>query len=339
VRELKKGFPVATSSDAAARFKVSDSVNERRIVLSSGGKETAKLLIGTSPSFRLANVRAGSGSEIYSVAVSSYEAPIRGEDWMDREVLAIPADQVASVKFSDAVTLERKDGKFALAGAQHGEKVLDAKVQTAGGAILRPAFDVVQGKGAEEVAKLGTPDFQVEVKKTDGSARTYKYKKEAAGGAYLFTASDRDYVFRVAEPSVTAFVEATLREKLIEQPKPVEQPKPAEQTPAEQMPAPQSPPAEPMSAPPTPSAPAPQASPAPETVPQPNQGAAEAPAAPAPNQGAAEAPAAPATTQGAAEAPAAPPAANPGAADATTPPANQGAQVETPPQSPPAGGG
>src|SRR5687767_13959483 len=96
LRELKKGFPVATSSDAANRFKVSDSTAERRLVLSSGGKEAARLLMGTSPSFRQANVRAD-GSSIYSVAFSAYEAGLRGDDWMDRGALAIPADQVSSV--------------------------------------------------------------------------------------------------------------------------------------------------------------------------------------------------------------------------------------------------
>jgi Domain of unknown function (DUF4340) len=215
LRELKKGVPVATSSDAANRFKVSDAINERRIVLSSGGKETAKLLVGTSPSFRLANVRAGD-STIYSVPFSAFEAGQRGEDWVDHAALAMPADKVASVTFP-GVTLERKDGKFALAGAAEGEKVLDGKVQQAASAALRPAFDAIQGKGAEEVAKLEPADFQVEVKQADGTTRTLKYKKEAAGGAYLFAVSDQDYVFRVAEASIAALTDAK-REKLIEQP-------------------------------------------------------------------------------------------------------------------------
>ena len=241
LRELKKGFPVATTSDAANRFKVSDAVHERRIVLSGGGKEVGKLLVGTSPSFKLANVRAG-GNDIYSVTLSAHEAGLRGEDWMDREALAIPADQVASIAFPDAV-LERKDGKFALTGLKDGEKALDGKVQDAARAILRPSFDLITGKGADELAKLASPDMQIEVKKADGTSRTYKYKKEAAGGAYLFAASDRDYVFRVMEASVSAIADAK-REKLID--KPAEMPaaaesakKPAE-TPAEKTAAPES---------------------------------------------------------------------------------------------------
>jgi hypothetical protein len=216
LRDLKKGFPVATTSDAANRFKVSDAINERRIVLSSGGKETAKLLVGTSPSYRLANVRAGD-SNIYSVTFSAYEAGSRGDDWMDRGALTIPADQVASIAFPD-VTLERgKDSKFAVTGVKDGEKPVDGKAQQAASAVLHPAFDAIQGKGAEEVARLGTPDIQIEVKKTDGGTRTYKYKKEATGGAYLFTVSDQDYVFRVTEGSISAITDAK-REKLIEQP-------------------------------------------------------------------------------------------------------------------------
>jgi hypothetical protein len=215
LRDLKKGFPVATSSEAAPRFKVSDSVHERQIVLSSGGKQAAKLLIGTSPSYRLTNVRT-SGNEIYSAAISTYEIGARGEDWTDKEALTIPADKVASIAFPD-VTLERKDGKFVLAGAKEGEKVLDDKVQDAARAALRPSFDAIQGKGADEIAKLDPPDVKVEIKTTDNTTHTYKYKKEAAGGAYLFAASDRDYVFRVGEANASALVDAR-REKLIEAP-------------------------------------------------------------------------------------------------------------------------
>jgi hypothetical protein len=216
LHELKKGFPVATTGDAAARFKVADNMNERRIVLSSGGKETGKLLVGTSPSFRLANVRAD-GSNIYSVTLSSYEIGNRPEDWVDHDALTIPADKVASITFPDATLEKGKDGKFALAGLKEGEKAQDGKVQDAARAILRPSFDAIQGKGADEVAKLDPADLTVEVKQADGTARSYKYKKEAAGGAYLFAASDRDYVFRVSEASISPLVDAK-REKLIEGP-------------------------------------------------------------------------------------------------------------------------
>ena len=213
LHDLKKGFPVATSTDAAPRFKVADSVHERRVVLSSGGKEAGKLLVGTSPSYRLSNVRTN-GNDIYSAAVSTYEIGARGEDWTDKEALSIPADKVASITFPDA-TIERKDGKWVLDGLKEGEKAQESKVAAAAGAALRPSFDAIQGKGKDEIAKLDPPDFKFDVKQTDGTTRTYTYKKEAAGGAYLFAASDRDYIFRVSEANASALVDAK-HEKLVE---------------------------------------------------------------------------------------------------------------------------
>jgi len=88
---LKKGWPVASSAEAAKRFKVTDAAHERLITLKSGGKESGKLFIGTSPAFKQAHARAGTGKNIYSVAFATYDAGVRGEDWMDRQA---PTDVV-----------------------------------------------------------------------------------------------------------------------------------------------------------------------------------------------------------------------------------------------------
>ena len=56
---LKKGWPVASSADAAKRFKVATDAYERQIVLKSGGATVGELLLGTSPNFKAVNARAG----------------------------------------------------------------------------------------------------------------------------------------------------------------------------------------------------------------------------------------------------------------------------------------
>src|SRR5579871_4536914 len=76
---LKKGWPVATTADAARRFKVTDDFHERRIVLKSNGKEVAQLLVGTSPSFRQTYARTASDSKVYSIAFATYDAGDRPE--------------------------------------------------------------------------------------------------------------------------------------------------------------------------------------------------------------------------------------------------------------------
>lgn len=225
---LKKGWPVATTSDAAQRFKVTADNHERRVVLKSGDKALATLLIGTSPTYREAHARSAEGDEIYSVGMAAYEAGARGEEWMDKDYLDIPQDKISSISFGDIV-LEKKDGKFTLAGLTPDQKVKPAEIPPIVSSVTDPSFDAVQGKGKDALAKLDPPDFEVTVKRSEGEPVILKYKKEADGGAYLFARSTHPYVFRVAASTIKPLTEAK-REKLIEAPaKPVEA-KPEENT-------------------------------------------------------------------------------------------------------------
>ncbi len=224
---LKKGWPVATTSVAAERFKLTGKDHERRIVLKSGGKPVGTVLIGTSPAFRQVHARVDGSDEVYNVAFASYDAGTRGEDWIDNGVLAIPEDKIASITAGD-VTLERKDGKFTIAGLADNEEPVASAIGSLVGAVTRPVFDAVHAKGKDEVAKLTAPDIRVTIKRTDGPDVTYKYRREAAGGAYLFTSSAQDYVFRVAEAKISGITGAQ-RAKLVAEKK--EKKKPEAKTP------------------------------------------------------------------------------------------------------------
>ena len=138
---------------------------------------------------------------------------------MDRSLLTIPQDQIASISIGDAV-LERKDGKYVLAGLAKGQKQDETATYRLAGA-LTPVFDAVAGKGAEAHAKANAPDIEVTVKRSSGEPIVLKYKKEAAGGAYLFTSSANGFLFRASEAAIEPIVKAK-RETLIEAPKKTE---------------------------------------------------------------------------------------------------------------------
>jgi len=212
--DLKKGWAAATSTEAARRFKVADEAHERRIVLRKGEKTIAELVLGTSPSFRQVHARAGADPNIYNVAFATYDVGTRGEDWMNRDAFGVPDDKIASISIGD-LRLDRKDGKYVIAGLAAGETQKDSEVWRLAGASAHPVFDAVQGKGADALAKVGDPDIQVSIKTTDGSTVILKYKKEAAGGAYLFTSSMSDYLFRVGETAIQPLVKAK-QETLVE---------------------------------------------------------------------------------------------------------------------------
>ena len=217
---LKKGWPVATSAEAAKRFKVSDDAFERRVVLKSGGGTLGELLLGTSPNFKSVSVRAGGDGNVYSVAFAAYEAGARGDEWLDRSLLNIQQDQIASIAIGD-VLLERKDGRYVLPGLAAGQKQDETATYRLAGVLSYPVFEAVVGKGAEAQAKVSAPDIEITVKRTSGEPIVLKYKKEAAGGAYLFTSSANGFLFRASEAAMEPIAKAK-RETLIEAPKKAE---------------------------------------------------------------------------------------------------------------------
>jgi len=214
---LKKGWPSGTTSEAEKRFKVTEDVHERRIILKSGDKTAAELLLGTSPTFRQTNARNANESKVYSVAFATYDAGTRGEDWMDRSSVDTQQDQIASISVG-GVTIDRKDANFDIPGLAEGEKPNETAIWRLVGAVTRPAFDAVQGKGEEALAKVKNPDIEVTVKRKSGPDVILRFKKEADGGGYLFTRSNNDFLFRVAEGSIEPIVKAK-REELVVAPK------------------------------------------------------------------------------------------------------------------------
>jgi hypothetical protein len=164
-----------------------DKSHERRIILTSGGKSVGTILIGTSPSYRQVHARVDGGDSIYDVTLATYDVGVRGEEWINRDLLSIPQDKISSIAVGD-LTLEHKDGKFTVAGLTNDEQVVENEVTRFVRAVSQPTFDTVQGKGKDELAKLDPPDIQITVKRSDGPDVTYKYKKEA-DGAYLFASS------------------------------------------------------------------------------------------------------------------------------------------------------
>ncbi|MGC1816759.1 MAG: DUF4340 domain-containing protein, partial [Casimicrobiaceae bacterium] len=97
LESLKEGLPVATTSQALARFKVGDDRFERRITLAGAGKTLATLYFGTSPSMREIHARRSGQSDVYSVAFATYQAPAKAGNWEDKTILQIPKKDIEAI--------------------------------------------------------------------------------------------------------------------------------------------------------------------------------------------------------------------------------------------------
>ena len=124
---LQRGWPVATSASAAARFKVGEEAFERKIALRQSDPERPVLLVGTSPGFRKVHVRRAGEEAIYSVAFNAYEAGVRNDDWIDRGILAIDESQISAVRWP-TFSLQRADDGFRLRGLEAGQSTAEEQV-------------------------------------------------------------------------------------------------------------------------------------------------------------------------------------------------------------------
>lgn len=85
---LAATWPVATSSDSAVRFEVTETNFQRRLVLENVDGVIADLMLGTSPGYRRVHARADGADEVYSVDLSNYEVPVDTDQWLDKTLLA-----------------------------------------------------------------------------------------------------------------------------------------------------------------------------------------------------------------------------------------------------------
>ena len=84
-------WPVASTSDAARRFEVTEDDFQRRIELLAGDDEVATLYLGTSPGFRRIHAREADSEKIYSIELATYDLPLDRDDWIDKSLIAAPA--------------------------------------------------------------------------------------------------------------------------------------------------------------------------------------------------------------------------------------------------------
>jgi hypothetical protein len=249
MEKLKLGLPVATSSDAEDRFKVSDKTFERRIAFAGDNKNLATIYLGSSPSMREVNARRAGTKGIYAVNLATYDVPVKAESWEDTSLLEFPEKDIQSIAV-DNLTLTREAspapaakgagtgaapaaaGAGAGAGAATGgtaksQPAWQASALGAGESLDSDAadrlatqvanlhFGSVLGKQDEPDYGLAQPALQLTVTRKDGKTVDYTLGKMADGKAYALKVSTQDEYFRVPTYSAQNLLNAAKRDALV----------------------------------------------------------------------------------------------------------------------------
>ena len=105
---LPRGWPVANSSSARARFEVAADEFQRRVDYMLNEQSTVSLLVGTSPGFRKVHIRIADADPIYAVKFNSFDLPAQAAEWLDKTLLHVT--DVQAVKGLDYNIRRGDDG-------------------------------------------------------------------------------------------------------------------------------------------------------------------------------------------------------------------------------------
>lgn len=106
LHELKRSWPVATSSAIQSRFEVSDDKHQRHVQLYASDDLQADFYLGTSPGYRRVHAREIDSGDIFSIDFSNYEIPTTVDEWLDKTLLGA-SGEVTEVAREDSWRLNK----------------------------------------------------------------------------------------------------------------------------------------------------------------------------------------------------------------------------------------
>jgi len=195
--DQKKGFAVATSADAAGRFKVAADQFDRHLVLSSGDKVAADFYVGTAAGYRRSHARNSKDDDVVIIGLGSFEIEPTIDNWLDKNLIKRNKDEIAELTFPD-FTLTREGDGWRIDHQEDGKaptaKAVDDLLTSVCGiavqSVLKP----------EDVSTLfqGELALSFRVKTIDGKETTYRFAKpENDESYYALKLSDRDLYLKI----------------------------------------------------------------------------------------------------------------------------------------------
>ena len=207
--ELKQGLPVATTKEAADRFKVGKDTFERNIVLNAGTVKKAELLVGTSPMFRQVYVRLPENDAVFSVKFSVNDAGVRPEDWLDKTMLTFDVDDLSEINIG-SLHLVRKEGKLVPNDPAPGETVDEEAIDRLVGGLAAMRIETVLGNSDKPEYGLETPKLVCSFTLTSGLKQTWRFGRPENKQYYVLKSSDSELFFKVADYQLKPLLDADI---------------------------------------------------------------------------------------------------------------------------------
>ena len=221
---LKASQPVATTSSSLKRLKVAKDSFERLIEFQVADGSIHRLYLGSSPSYGANHVRADEQNEVYLArGLSTQDAGNAASDWVDRDYLSIPQDQIVAFTLENGqgrLDLEKNGGQWAMQGLAVGETLDQGKITTLLNRVS--PLTLVQPLGKENKPEYGLQQASAVLTikaQSDAGVKTYTLRvgapwtdrsqggQDTADKSYVVISSESPYFVRVSEYAVKDLVE------------------------------------------------------------------------------------------------------------------------------------
>lgn len=182
-------WPVATTAESLKRFEVADDTFQRRIQLYSGETLTDEALLGTSPGFRKSHIRKKGDEAIYTIALNSFELPVKSQDWLDKSLLR--ASEIQRIEGAD-FAIEKAEALWRFASI---EDALSGELDQNKAHQWATALETLQIDGIAEKA----PEQEGKTLKVKDKTGEWTYRFVNEGNDYYVSRNDRKTVFTIGK--------------------------------------------------------------------------------------------------------------------------------------------
>jgi hypothetical protein len=207
---MERGWPEATTTEAAGRFKVAADRFERKLTLARDGKPLAGVYFGTSPGLRKIYMRVDGDNEIQSLALPQHELEVSADNWIDTTVLRLKPEQVARVELP-GLHLERTPAGLQPTDLKPDEEVVGERRDLLVKQLTGLTITAILGAETKPEYGLDTPVLRYSVQLEGGTTIDYLFgqppQPEKAAGTeasqpmaetpFVLKVSNQEQLFRV----------------------------------------------------------------------------------------------------------------------------------------------
>ena len=193
----RRGWPEATTAEAASRFKVAVDRFERRLTLRAGGKELGRVYFGSSPGLRKIYLRVDGDNRIQALTLDASQLDLDVNAWIDTGVCRLEERQITAIELPD-LHLVRQGETIQPVGLQAVEEAVPERVKALVKAIAELRILTVLGREPRPEYGLDKPVLHFTVEVEGGRRIDYFFGQETKPAGEQQTPSTTTAILKVS---------------------------------------------------------------------------------------------------------------------------------------------